>query len=111
MHRDLKPANILINYDCEIKICDFGMASAIERRGRRNSTNVMTRIYRAPEVILLQPYSKPVDMWSLGCIAAELINNTKALKPRKFLFPGSSCFPISPCPSTSNDNITIQTGD
>ncbi len=54
--------------------------------------HVVTRWYRAPEVILLQPYSAAIDMWSLGCIFAELLNmmrgNLKDYTKRKPLFPG-----------------------
>lgn len=55
MHRDLKPANILINSDCKIKICDFGMAKPEFINGGdqpNNSCNVTTRWYRAPELLL-----------------------------------------------------------
>ncbi len=74
VHRDLKPANILINEDCSIKICDFGLARGLTR-------HVVTRWYRAPEVILLQQrkeFLTAVDMWSVGCIFAELMKMEKA---------------------------------
>jgi len=64
----------------EIAILDFGAACTTCEEGY---TYVMSRYYRAPEVILGNGYSHPVDMWSLGCIAAELFNG----RP---LFPGSS---------------------
>lgn len=56
---------------------------------------IMTRYYRAPEVILLQDYSCAVDMWSTGCIFGELLAFTEQFSGH--LFEGSSCFPISPC--------------
>ena len=59
----------------------------------------MTRWYRAPEVILLQQYNQKIDVWSLGCILAELIRFTVGYRdhsPIRYLFMGGSCFPISP---------------
>ncbi|KAJ3155535.1 Mitogen-activated protein kinase [Geranomyces variabilis] len=75
VHRDLKPGNLLVNSDCELRICDFGLA-----RGRPTSNAhlvqteyVATRYYRAPEVILSpKHYDKSLDMWSVGCIFGEL---------------------------------------
>ena len=61
--------------------------------------HVVTRWYRAPELILLQDYSSAVDMWSLGCILAELLGmqqeNIAHVEDRKALFPGKSCYPLS----------------
>jgi len=78
IHRDLKPANILVNSDCQIKLADFGLARSVNSSG--DDTNikltdyVATRWYRAPEILLgSTKYSKAVDMWSVGCIVAELI--------------------------------------
>ena len=61
----------------------------------------MTRWYRAPEIILTEKdYGPPIDMWSVGCIFAELIGmmeaNGLSYQCRKALFPGRSCFPLSP---------------
>lgn len=157
-HRDLKPANCLVNQDCSVKICDFGLARTIddscalrpngprhhpvphnpnrEDKRRRASLplsddekkenlyrpvtrmmnpqhpkhqlmkrqltgHVVTRWYRAPELILLQEhYTEAIDVWSVGCIFAELLGMMKENVPsyveRSPLFPGSSCFPLSP---------------
>jgi len=88
IHRDLKPGNILVNANCDAKICDFGLArplNAIEDMGSQAHMTyyVTTRWYRAPEVLLCDQYSKPLDVWSTGCILGELIG-------RKPLFPGKN---------------------
>jgi mitogen-activated protein kinase 15 len=88
IHRDLKPSNILINSDVNIKICDFGLARSLSS-GKDGAMPILTdyvatRWYRAPEILLgSTKYSKEADMWSIGCILAELLYG----KP---LFPGTS---------------------
>ena len=71
IHCDLKPENILIkSYSrCEVKVIDFGSSCYVTDH---LSSYVQSRYYRAPEVILGAPYDTKVDMWSLGCILAEL---------------------------------------
>jgi serine/threonine protein kinase len=89
-HRDLKPSNILINEKCELRICDFGLARASYESGpdttRFWTDYVATRWYRAPELIMEDhsTYSTAIDMWSVGCIFAEIISSGKVL------FQGSS---------------------
>jgi mitogen-activated protein kinase 1/3 len=158
IHRDIKPANILLNEDCSLKVCDFGLSRVlrivptgqspslmgetltttttttsggsqqqqhqqhqqpqpkptVEASPNRSSSgsagraqplqrqltkHVVTRWYRPPELILLQDYSTPVDVWSVGCIFAELLSMQKESVPvytnRTALFPGRSCFPLS----------------
>jgi mitogen-activated protein kinase 1/3 len=128
-HRDLKPANCLVNTNCSVKICDFGLSRALGhdearyvestagggaglsrkksdieqgRLPKRQLTgHVVTRWYRAPELILLQDdYSNQIDVWSMGCIFAELLGMIKENIPypsnRCPLFQGGSCFPLSP---------------
>lgn len=69
---------------------------------RRELTgHVVTRWYRAPELILLEKdYGPAIDVWSIGCIFAELLGMMKesaeTFVDRKPLFPGKSCFPLSP---------------
>jgi len=193
IHRDIKPANILINEDCTVKICDFGLARSIVgvegpsihlmkkptknpeefkaesddedvkiknaqlakiRRSSEDSSDgdkstskpeeqkkmpeevkkkeisaqikktkelrrsmkrqltghVVTRWYRSPEIILLEKdYGPAIDLWSVGCIFAELLSMMKENAPtysdRQPLFPGTSCFPLSP-----DHKVTVKKG-
>jgi len=85
LHRDLKPSNLLLNSNCDLKICDFGLARGFKSGGENELTEyVVTRWYRAPEVMCsCQDYSTGIDVWSVGCILAELHG-------RKPLFPGEN---------------------
>lgn len=65
----------------------------------------MSRWYRAPEVILLQEYDKKIDLWSTGCIFAELLRFTdENYKGHLQMFMGKSCYPISPCKKQEEEN-------
>jgi len=80
IHRDLKPSNIAVNEDCELKILDFGLARPTETE---MTGYVATRWYRAPEIMLnWMRYTQTVDIWSVGCIMAELLTS-------RTLFPGT----------------------
>jgi len=82
IHRDLKPSNLLVNKKCDLKICDLGLGRGYEQNSNTLTGYVVTRWYRAPEVILSESeYSKPIDIWSVGCILAEIMGKT-------VLFPG-----------------------
>ena len=75
---------------------------------RQLTKHVVTRWYRAPELILIQPYTSAVDIWSLGCILAELLSmqegNVEGYQDRKPLFPGGTCFPLSGEGKLTNDD-------
>ncbi|XP_013381936.1 cyclin-dependent kinase 1 [Lingula anatina] len=74
LHRDLKPQNLLIDNKGVIKLADFGLARAFGIPVRVYTHEVVTLWYRAPEVLLgSQRYSTPIDVWSIGCIFAEMV--------------------------------------
>ncbi|KAH8201150.1 hypothetical protein TruAng_004700 [Truncatella angustata] len=90
LHRDLKPANLLVNADCELKICDFGLARGFSVDPEENAgymtEYVATRWYRAPEIMLsFQSYTKAIDVWSVGCILAELLDGRPFFKGRDYV--------------------------
>ena len=76
MHRDIKPGNLLVNSNCLLKICDFGLARVEELdRWRAMTQEVVTQYYRAPELLMgSRHYKNAIDMWSVGCIFAELLS-------------------------------------
>ena len=84
LHRDLKPQNLLINIEGELKLADFGLARAFGIPVRSYTHEVVTLWYRAPDVLMgSRKYSTPVDIWSIGCIFAEMVNGQP-------LLPGAS---------------------
>eukprot|EP00466_Bigelowiella_natans_P019916 jgi/Bigna1/92219/estExt_fgenesh1_pm.C_80003 len=70
-HRDLKPANLLLNANSELKICDFGLSRGVDENSAVTDY-VVTRWYRAPEVMVCDSYDEKIDVWAVGCILAEL---------------------------------------
>uniref|UniRef100_A0A182XFN0 Protein kinase domain-containing protein n=1 Tax=Anopheles quadriannulatus TaxID=34691 RepID=A0A182XFN0_ANOQN len=70
--QDLKPSNIVVKSDCTLKILDFGLARTAGTTFMM-TPYVVTRYYRAPEVILGMGYKENVDIWSVGCIMGEMI--------------------------------------
>ncbi|XP_077168531.1 serine/threonine-protein kinase NLK isoform X4 [Paroedura picta] len=85
LHRDIKPGNLLVNSNCVLKICDFGLARVEELDESRHMTQeVVTQYYRAPEILMgSRHYSSAIDIWSVGCIFAELLG-------RRILFQAQS---------------------
>uniref|UniRef100_A0A8D8IXL4 Stress-activated protein kinase JNK n=1 Tax=Culex pipiens TaxID=7175 RepID=A0A8D8IXL4_CULPI len=81
IHRDLKPSNIVVNSECKLKILDFGLARTVGSHFTMTSY-VVTRYYRAPEIILGMGYKENVDIWSIGCIFGEMIRGG-------VIFPGN----------------------
>lgn len=111
LHRDLKPQNLLINREGDLKLADFGLARAFGIPVRSYTHEVVTLWYRAPDVLLgSRKYSTPVDIWSIGCIFAEMVNGSPLFTgnsddtqleyifrhlgtPREEIFPGVSELP------------------
>jgi len=84
LHRDLKPQNLLINREGSLKLADFGLARAFGIPVRSYTHEVVTLWYRAPDVLMgSRKYSTPVDIWSVGCIFAEMVTSLP-------LFPGKT---------------------
>ncbi|KAJ7885979.1 Pkinase-domain-containing protein [Mycena leptocephala] len=85
LHRDLKPQNLLIDKHNNLKLADFGLARAFGLPMRTYTHEVVTLWYRAPEVLLgSRHYATGIDMWSVGCIFAEMAMHGQPL------FPGDS---------------------
>lgn len=101
IHRDIKPSNILINENCTVKICDFGIsrathmlrdmessaASSSNQSFRNFTPYVVTRWYRSPELLVNCRAEAPTDIWGVGCILAELLF-------KKPLFPGNTSLSV-----------------
>jgi len=82
IHRDLKPSNLLYSNKGNLTVCDFGMARKYNSPVLKYTREVVTLWYRCPELLLgASTYCTPLDLWSVGCIFAEMLST----KP---LFPG-----------------------
>lgn len=91
LHRDIKPSNILVSAEMDVKLCDFGLSRAVdfENDPTMSTPYVATRWYRAPELLLMwDKTSRAMDIWSVGCILAEMLDQPKP--KRRVLFPGKN---------------------
>lgn len=85
IHRDVKPENILLTGHNHVKVCDFGFCRLLGKSEEVLTDYVATRWYRSPELLLTPRYSKPVDIWALGCVVGEMIDGNP-------MFPGDDFF-------------------
>ncbi|KAL5278810.1 rl family protein [Megaselia abdita] len=89
LHRDLKPSNLLLNTTCDLKICDFGLARVADPDHDHAgflTEYVATRWYRAPEIMLnSKGYTQSIDIWSVGCILAEMLSNRPIFPGKHYL--------------------------
>lgn len=111
IHRDLKPDNIMVNLDtCNLKITDFGLARGVNKGADSSLTDyVITRWWRAPEVICnAGNYDEKIDIWSTGCILAELLLKRPIFTGQNSADQLRKIFKVlgSPGPETLNDWVT-----
>ncbi|KAM5286997.1 mitogen-activated protein kinase 13 isoform 3-T3 [Hipposideros larvatus] len=96
--KDLKPGNLAVNEDCELKILDFGLARLADAE---MTGYVVTRWYRAPEVILSwMHYNQTVDIWSVGCIMAEMLTGKTLFKGKDYLDQLTQILKVTGVPGT-----------
>jgi len=77
LHRDIKPSNILVNKDCTLKLCDLGLARSKHQDVTSTEYYVVTRWYRAPELLLRAgEYDEAIDMWACGAVFAEMLQGS-----------------------------------
>ncbi|KAM4644127.1 cyclin-dependent kinase 2 isoform 2-T2 [Amazona ochrocephala] len=109
LHRDLKPQNLLINTDGAIKLADFGLARAFGVPVRTYTHEVVTLWYRAPEILLgCKYYSTAVDIWSLGCIFAEMVGDGWDPPPaRRWVPPAPTNHPPRALPGGLGDRSAL----
>ncbi|CAN0314177.1 unnamed protein product, partial [Ectocarpus sp. 12 AP-2014] len=101
LHRDLKPSNLVLNANCDLAICDFGLSRGVEQEGGETLTEyVQTRWYRAPELLCYSStYDTAVDMWSVGCIFAELLGRKPFFRGKNPMHQLQMIVDVLGCPS------------
>lgn len=126
VHRDIKPSNLLVNRASDLCICDFGLArgldceyqiplAGVNNAGEKNvdeinnlaniqmSQNVVTRWYRAPEILLgSQVYDESVDLWAAGCVLYEIINKKPLFQGRDEVEQITQIFKLTGTPKISD---------
>lgn len=97
MHRDIKVSNILVNNEGILKLGDFGLANVLNSRSKQPLTSrVVTLWYRPPELLMGSTnYGVSVDLWSVGCVFAELYLGKPILKGRTEVLTQVGCIVLS----------------
>ncbi|GBG24548.1 Mitogen-activated protein kinase 1 [Hondaea fermentalgiana] len=109
LHRDLKPSNLLVKSNCDLAICDFGLARGVNTEYEDTLTEyVVTRWYRAPELLTdSKYYGSGVDVWSIGCIFGEILARRPILQGRDYMHQLQVIIEVLGTPSASDmDFIT-----
>jgi cyclin-dependent kinase 12/13 len=103
IHRDLKASNLLINRKGELKIADWGLARSWNSEMKRLTNKVITLWYRPPELLLgCIEYTPKIDMWSVGCIIAEMFRRSAFLKGRNEAHQLELIFKVCGTPDKAN---------
>ena len=103
IHRDLKPSNLLVNSNCDLKICDFGLARGLDWN-QELTEYVVTRWYRAPEIMCShQDYNDKIDVWSVGTILAEMIRRKPLFAGDHYIHQLNLIFDLIGTPKSSTD--------
>src|ERR1700761_1691918 len=101
LHRDLKTSNLLLNNRGEIKLADFGMARYTSNPPPKLTQLVVTLWYRAPELLLgAEEYGFEIDLWSVGCIFAELLTKDPLFQGKNEVDQLSKIFALLGTPTT-----------
>jgi len=116
IHRDLKPANVLVNMDCTVRLCDFNLSRPIGDDSREMTDYVVTRYYRAPEILCRKSYNTAADIWAAGCIFVEMFTRVPLFKgkhtqsqlqeiARLFPLSASQMLDVDSCESSRTNNL------
>lgn len=105
IHRDIKPANVLLSQGGDAWVCDFGLARAgttkCSGKDLRLTDFVVTRWYRAPELLLMLPYCSSVDVWSAGCVLAECFMGRPLFPGRDYIMQLQLILSTVPCTASA----------